>query len=98
MEDTSMERRERKLISDSMKEAHYITLRTGLCKAFLASSVIGSNMVSTCETGTMGTVRVLEENKKHMNLISKCTHRLLTLFFRSYNKKPIVKPFIAYSR
>lgn len=93
-----MERRERNFISGSMEEAHYITLRTGLCKAYLASSVIGSNMVSTSKTGTMATVRFVEGNMIHMNQIRLCTHRTLTLFLRSDNKTSIVKTFIADSR
>lgn len=39
-----------------MAEAHYKTLRNGICKAYLAACVIGSKLVSIGHTGTMGKV------------------------------------------
>lgn len=54
--DKEMQRRERSLVMGSWQEAHYTTLKTGLCKAYLAACVVGSDLVSTSKTGTMGTV------------------------------------------
>ncbi|CAM9346554.1 unnamed protein product [Ectocarpus sp. 12 AP-2014] len=34
--------------------AYYTTVRSGLFEAYLAASVIGSDLVSTCKTGSMG--------------------------------------------
>lgn len=51
-----MQQRERTLEVGSTEETHYTTLRSGLCKAYLAASVVGSKLVSTCKTGAMGTV------------------------------------------
>lgn len=51
-----MQRRERSLVTGSWQEAHYTTLKTGLCKAYLAASVVASDLVSTSKTGIMGTV------------------------------------------
>lgn len=42
-----------------MAEAHYTTLRDGICKAYLAACVIGSKLVSISHTGTMGKVSIL---------------------------------------
>lgn len=54
-----MQQREDSLERGSVEEAHYTTLRDGLCKAYLASCVVGSKLVSTSQIGTMGRVSTL---------------------------------------
>lgn len=54
--DMGNEKRELALAPDSMQGVYYTTVRTGLCNAYLAASVVNSNMVSTSKSGAMGTV------------------------------------------
>lgn len=56
MVDMDARREELALTPDSRQGAYCITIRTGLCNAYLAASVIGSKMVSTSKTGVMGAV------------------------------------------
>lgn len=55
-EEYNMKQGERVSEGGWMEEEYSQTLRSGLCKAYLAASVVGSKLVSTCKTGTMGTV------------------------------------------
>ena len=54
MEDEDMQRKERAF--SPMSKAYYAAVRTGLCNAYLAASVVGSNLVRTSKTGGMGMV------------------------------------------
>lgn len=49
-----MQRKERAYPPTS--KAYYFAVRTGLCNAYLAASVIGSSLVQTSKTGGMGMV------------------------------------------
>lgn len=51
-----MRRKEQALAPESAQAAYCATVRSGLCSAYLAASVVGSGMVSTSKTGAMGTV------------------------------------------
>ncbi|CAM9609772.1 unnamed protein product [Ectocarpus fasciculatus] len=51
-EDMNIQRKE--LALAPFWNAYYTTVRSGLCEAYLAASVIGSDSVSTCKTGGMG--------------------------------------------
>ncbi|CAN0269767.1 unnamed protein product [Ectocarpus sp. 12 AP-2014] len=53
-EDADIQRKELALVPFS--EAYYNAVRTGLCEAYLAASVINSGWVSTSKTGGMGKV------------------------------------------
>lgn len=69
-----MKQREFSLVLGSMEEAHYTTLKDGLCKAYLASCVIGSKLVSTSQTGLMGTVSA---SLGYLQLVNQTTNNCL---------------------
>lgn len=54
MEDQWMQEREQGL--SQAHKAYFNTVRDGVCNAFLAGSVVGSNLVATSKTGGIGTV------------------------------------------
>lgn len=54
MEDKGVQRKELELPPDS--KAYCTTVRTGLCNAYLAASVVGSSLVCTNKTGRLGAV------------------------------------------
>ncbi|CAM9186598.1 unnamed protein product [Ectocarpus sp. 8 AP-2014] len=51
-EDMEVQQKERAL--SPFSKAYYTAVRSGLCNAYLAASVMGSNWVSTSKTGVMG--------------------------------------------
>ncbi|CAM9699413.1 unnamed protein product, partial [Ectocarpus sp. 12 AP-2014] len=53
MEDQRMREREQGL--SHARKAYFNAVRDGVCNAFLASSVVGSNLVATSKTGGIGT-------------------------------------------
>lgn len=53
-EDMDVQRKE--LALSPFPKAYYTAVRSGLCNAYLAASVMGSNWVSTSKTGVMGKV------------------------------------------
>lgn len=50
--------RKEKALPEGPKE-YYTTVRTGLCNAYLAASVVGSGLVSTSKTGRMAKVSAM---------------------------------------
>lgn len=49
-----MQRKEMTL--DQGSKAYHAAVRSGICSAYLAASVVGSGVVSTSEVGVMGKV------------------------------------------
>ncbi len=54
MEDKDFQRKEQALRPGS--KTYYSTVRTGICNAYLAASVVSSSLVGTSKTGGMGMV------------------------------------------
>ena len=89
-----MEQRERSLVLGSMEEAHYTTLRDGLCKAYLASCVVGSKLVSTSQTGTMGTVSAV---LGYLQLVNQTTNHCLVSRWIQYLDSRIIVQLVFIS-
>lgn len=90
-----MKQREFNLVLGSMEEAHYTTLKDGLCKAYLASCVIGSKLVSTSQTGLIGTVSQTA-SLGYLQLVNQTTNNcLLSRWIQYYldSRIIIVQPF-----
>lgn len=56
MEDADMQQREMSLVAGTFDEAYCTCIRSGLCSAYLAASVVDSNLVATSRVGTLGMV------------------------------------------
>lgn len=69
-EDESMQRKEMGL--DPGYKAYHTTVRSGLCNAYLAASVVGSGLVSTSAVGVMGKVGATTRSEILSVLVAIC--------------------------